>query len=305
MPTIPSRCRCRIPLTRTQRECFETIDLLYACFPPSSLFATSPIVSLFVNMTVPTIAELEQAVCTMSCVLTLHKQLGLLHPPLPFPDKYHRHYPPVLMPMLSGGAQQQQQVCKDPAPQQTTTTTSLLERFYRIPQPVRYFVAGNLGNIVFFSLERLLYLGMLQLVQNDSTANNNNNINKLLESIAVWADTITFFSAYMLHIPAQHYLYALLVFGLDSINTPSKYWKTLGGTYSALMAASIGSTVLNTTLLKWGLPRTTAFVATLWTFACFNYFVIRWIVNRTSHDTNNKEMQQQQKQLPNEKKKDN
>lgn len=211
-------------------------------------------------MTAPTTtAVLQQVAHTTVSLSTLH-QLYLL-----------RHPPPVPMPMLSGGAQ-------PPRPRQPRTANLLLS-FYRIPQPVRYFIAGNLGNVVFFLVERLLHFGMVQLLPTDSTTTNNNN--KFLDLVAAWADTITFFSAYMLHIPVQHYLYALLVFGLDSINTPSKYWQTLGGTYSALMASSVGSTALNTTLLKWGLSRTTAFVVTLWTFACFNYFVIGWIVNRT------------------------
>jgi len=82
----------------------------------------------------------------------------------------------------------------------------------------------------------------------------------------------------MLHIPIQHLSHALLVYGWDSINTVSKYWTTLGGTYSALIVAAVGSTILNALLLERGMSKNAAFVSTLFLFAGFNYFFIGWIV---------------------------
>ena len=163
---------------------------------------------------------------------------------------------------MSGGAQ---------TSKKSTSSLSLLNQFYRISQPLRYFIGGNVGNLILFAMERILHTGITRLDLPESSA------------VAAWSDTISFFAAYMLHIPAQHYVFALLVYGLDSINTRAKYWTTLGGMYSALMTASVGSTVLNTALLRWGvLNRTAAFFTTMLTFACFNYFVIGWIVRKSN-----------------------
>jgi hypothetical protein len=43
------------------------------------------------------------------------------------------------------------------------------------------------------------------------------------------------------------------------------------------MGAMFGSTALNTTLIKWGLNRSMAFIVTLWTFACVNFFILKYI----------------------------
>ena len=43
------------------------------------------------------------------------------------------------------------------------------------------------------------------------------------------------------------------------------------------MGAMFGSTALNTTLIKWGLNRSIAFIVTLWTFACVNFFILKYI----------------------------
>ena len=39
----------------------------------------------------------------------------------------------------------------------------------------------------------------------------------------------------------------------------------------------VGSTVLNSKLIKWGLHRTLAFVLTVWTFACLNFFILKFL----------------------------
>jgi FlaA1/EpsC-like NDP-sugar epimerase len=93
-------------------------------------------------------------------------------------------------------------------------------------------------------------------------------------------DTISFFSAYVLHIIVQHAFHALLVYGLESVNTAQKYWQTLRGTYQAYITSAVGSTLLNTFLLKLGVNRTVAFMATLWIFACINYLWIGYVVRR-------------------------
>lgn len=145
--------------------------------------------------------------------------------------------------------------------------------FYQIPQPGRYFISGNLGNIIFYLTERVCsWLLLLSLVgaSHDSPPPPS------------WADSFTFFAAYLLHVPAQHYLHALLVYGMHTINTTPKYWTTLTGTYSAFMVSAVGSTVLNTTLLKIGLSRPIAFMATIWIFSIVNYLVIGWVVRQSN-----------------------
>ena len=48
------------------------------------------------------------------------------------------------------------------------------------------------------------------------------------------------------------------------------------------MGAMFGSTALNTTLIKWGLNRSLAFIVTLWTFACVNFFILKYINNKVA-----------------------
>lgn len=197
--------------------------------------------------------------------------------------------------------------------------SSLHYHWYRLPSVVRFFVSGNLGNIVFYLAERLVARFLLPRVvtvawDHDSGAPNhvppahftvatttkqqqqpNHNgpmdISRISdETVAPTStistqtlDTISFFLGYLLHVPAQHLLHAVLVYGLQTINTPRKYLLTLGGMYSALISASIGSTVLNGLLLQYGgMSKTTAFWSTLGVFACFNYFVIGYLVRKST-----------------------
>ena len=53
-------------------------------------------------------------------------------------------------------------------------------------------------------------------------------------------------------------------------------------TSCSYMSSMVGSTVLNTTLIRWGLNRTLAFVLTLWLFACINFTVLRIIHGKVS-----------------------
>jgi hypothetical protein len=41
------------------------------------------------------------------------------------------------------------------------------------------------------------------------------------------------------------------------------------------MGAMVGSTILNSKLIKLGFNRTLAFMLTVWTFACFNFFILK------------------------------
>jgi hypothetical protein len=167
-----------------------------------------------------------------------------------------------------------------PEKQQQQRLQSLTQWWYaEVPSVARYFVSGNLGNVCFFLCERIISLTMLHPSVH----------HRLIEYIQVGpgtqlADSLAFFVAYMVHVPAQHYLHAVLVYGLDSIDTMQKYWTTLGGMYSALLSACVGSTALNALLLSKtvGMSKTLAFCTTLYVFSFFNYFVIGWIVRKSS-----------------------
>jgi hypothetical protein len=166
----------------------------------------------------------------------------------------------------------------DAAPS-TISPSKLRQTLFRIPAPIRYFISGSCANVVFYFLERLLHSALYhfhfskQELLGDWTE-------MMLPS---WVNSATFFSAYMLQVPIQHYLHALLVYGLESINTPAKYYRTLGGMFSTLAVAAFGSTALNAFLLNTTqLSKTAAFVVTLCAFSIINYFVIGWIVRASN-----------------------
>jgi hypothetical protein len=56
------------------------------------------------------------------------------------------------------------------------------------------------------------------------------------------------------------------------------------------MGAMFGSTALNTALIKVGLNRSIAFVVTLWTFACVNFFILKYINNKVSKAADDEEL---------------
>lgn len=145
------------------------------------------------------------------------------------------------------------------------------ELWYRAPEPFRFGVSGALGTFVFYLLERFISNGLDQI--------------ESLAFVVANKDGISFFSSYMLQIVFQHLLHALLVYGLDTINTRQKYLTTLGGQYGAYFGAMIGSTVLNTWLRHHGgMSKDKAFVTTLILFSFVNYFVIGWIVRNSTTD---------------------
>jgi hypothetical protein len=147
--------------------------------------------------------------------------------------------------------------------------------FGHIPQIIRFFVSGNLGTLCFYACERFMYRVVFH---SDNVISLFPDYEALLHS---YKDSASFLLGYLLHIVAQHYLHALLVYGHDSINTSRKYWTTLFGMYQALMFAAFGSTFLNAALLPF-MHRTAAFVATLCIFACINYVWIGRIVSKAS-----------------------
>lgn len=171
-------------------------------------------------------------------------------------------------------SRQRKQLQQPPQNQQLSRTSLLsfgiLVKFFQLPGPLRYFISGNVGNVVFYIVQTILY----KVIPSEWMAK--------ASSTSSMMDSAIFFLAYMLHVPAQHWFHAVLVYGLDSINTPEKYWTTLAGTYSTLLTSAVLSTGLNTVLLGWGWNRTVAFFGTLYFFAFFNYMLIGWVVSKSS-----------------------
>ena len=153
---------------------------------------------------------------------------------------------------------------------------SLLDRigqsWFRLPTLVRFFVSGNLGNGCFFLMERWIHNHLCQ-------------IPRLHPFVEEYKDSISFFIGYILQIITQHLLHAILVYGVATINTRKKYWKTLLGQSWAYLFAMFGSTFLNLLFLKMGMDKTVAFFTTMLLFACINYVVIGWIVRRATESS--------------------
>ena len=135
-----------------------------------------------------------------------------------------------------------------------------------VPEPARFFISGNVGNVLLFFLERVLAQAIHPI---------------LPESLVPFQDSISFFLAYFLDIAVQHYLHAVLVYGLESIDTLAKYVRTLRGMYAALVTAAIGSTILNAVFLKLGILKELAFVVTMGSFSVINYFWIGRMVKKS------------------------
>jgi hypothetical protein len=146
----------------------------------------------------------------------------------------------------------------------------LYHLWFRLPQIFRFFVAGNLGNIGFFYTEQLLF---------DYLSTNPHGMFSL-EFLDNYLAGVSFFTAYSLQIVTTHLLFALLVYGLSTVDTPEKYLKTLSGQFRVYFISLVGSTILNTHLIGRGVDKTVAFFGTMAVFACINYVLISWIVRR-------------------------
>merc|ERR1711971_988538 len=137
---------------------------------------------------------------------------------------------------------------------------------------MRFILSGSIGNVLFFFIERIVYFFLRSVNGVDNLHGGSfmkQNINNL-----------SFFFGYLIQIATQHYVHAVLVYGLETIDTKQKYFSTLRGQYVAYSFALFGSTALNMLLLNWGFHKNAAFVSTMSIFACINYFVCGWIVKR-------------------------
>mmetsp|Transcript_8368 Transcript_8368/g.19416 ORF Transcript_8368/g.19416 Transcript_8368/m.19416 type:complete len:249 (+) Transcript_8368:78-824(+) len=160
--------------------------------------------------------------------------------------------------------------------------SNVLRRYYQafwvLPETIRYVVSVNIGSVLFFLLDRLLYLWVTQHSQ------------RLPPVVVHYKTSVSYFSAYALQIVAQQWLLASLVYGMETINTRKKYYRSLLNVFQTYFVSMVGSTVLNATLIKHGVNRTVSFVGTLGIFAIFNYFVLKWIMETPSVETSRKSL---------------
>ena len=152
---------------------------------------------------------------------------------------------------------------RDKSIQQQSFNNKIGNAWYRIPQPFRYFVSGNMGNLCLYILDKALRLWMESMTYP-------------LKNI----DSMAYFIAYILHVAVQHAFHAFLVYGYESISTRQKYWSTLWGTFQAYAGSAIGSTFLNSYLVKQGWNRDIVFITTISFFSSLNYFWISYVVKR-------------------------
>jgi hypothetical protein len=178
----------------------------------------------------------------------------------------------------------------------STTTTSLSEAeaddnrliqlyktFLQLPQVFRFFVAGNLGNIGFFYLEKIISKLLSYFILTADVLSS-----FFLDNIEKYQDGMSFFSAYLIQIVVGHLLYAVLVYGMDTIDTYEKYSKTLWGQFKVYGVGLFGATFFNSYLIGAGFPKTYAFWITTAFFAVFNYFLVSYVVQQAMEESSSK-----------------
>lgn len=85
----------------------------------------------------------------------------------------------------------------------------------------------------------------------------------------------------MVDIIVQHFLNALLVFGLDTIATRQMYLSSLTAAYTAYFGTLCGSTVLQAYLLRLGVSKSIAFWSTIALGSVVNYLVLTALAARS------------------------
>ena len=155
---------------------------------------------------------------------------------------------------------------------------SMIKAWHKhLPEPFRFFISGRVGDVFFYFLERRLSFLLSTLLASSSGPTSS----VFMAFLSSSQDTLSFLAGYCLHVIPQHLLHALLVYGLDTINTRRKYTDTLVAMYQAMITSALGAAALNTLLLQ-TLPisKTAVFVLTLGLFSTINYFWIGWMYQR-------------------------
>ncbi len=139
---------------------------------------------------------------------------------------------------------------------------------------VRFAASGFIGNAIFFGLD----IAFLPIIKG---ASQKQCFIKASKTIADNAESISFFAAYLVDIIVQHFLNALLVFGLDTIATRQLYLSSLAAAYTAYFGTLCGSTVLQAYLLRLGVGKSIAFWSTIALGSVVNYLVLTALAARS------------------------
>jgi hypothetical protein len=157
----------------------------------------------------------------------------------------------------------------------TTLASSTLQQWihswFRIPSPIRFVLSGSVGTLCLFVLEFILAQYLV-------------TYERLPVLLHPQRDVLTFFLGYVLHIVVQHYSHAVLVYGLDTINTRQKYFATLLQMYATLMTSGVLSTLCNALLLQYT-PlnnKQVVMTTTIVIFAVINFLVIDYLMARNN-----------------------
>ena len=175
-----------------------------------------------------------------------------------------------------------------------TTNTTLYQTWMReVPQVVRFGVAGNLGNVGFFYLDKVIYHILSSYLRRSGAGVEPHHhpsppgpagaagaaASSVVTGLLLqYQESVSFFTAYVLQIVSTHVLYAVLVYGVSTIDTYDKYTTTLCGQFKIYGIGLIGATYCQAYIKQCGYPKHVAFWGTTAIFAVFNYFLITWSV---------------------------
>lgn len=168
---------------------------------------------------------------------------------------------------------------RSPPPPPPSFLARLNESWYSCPQLFRFCVSGSLANLLFLWIEKNLFSILSEAPPGQFPAWVHDN-----------ATTVSYTTAYLLQIVTTHALNALLVYGLDTVSTLSKYWATLRGQFCAYSVGMVLSVMLFSYLTSsssssppgLNLDRHVALWTTTAIVAGINYMVIGKIMQSTS-----------------------
>ena len=141
---------------------------------------------------------------------------------------------------------------------------SLSSLWHSLPTLPKFFVSGTIGNIIFFNLDLLLTSSLLP------------------PSPSPTSKSLAFALAYLLQLPVQHLLNALLVYRLSSILSPtprhpsqrSRYLFTLFQTYRIYGMAVVLSTAVKAGVYGLGGSEFYSFVVAIYGVGAVNYWLL-------------------------------
>ena len=117
----------------------------------------------------------------------------------------------------------------------STTSRNIVIQTWQRHTALRFATSGVLGNVIFFGLDTLLFPLVVRLAVEKSSSSQSTRraFGNIIKWIGDNAASVSFFVAYLLDIFVQHFLNALMVFGLDTIRTKELYLSSLSTAYTA------------------------------------------------------------------------